>query len=447
MENTEHTKNSIYPEVYYVDPAAEQESQKIEESWVKQNMTKLCLGAFAVSTSISVGTGAGGEILEKTKDAAPELITALAASEAMWIGGAAIMLASAGSKIGNPLHIRSRWEEIKTSTYRGKGFKMGLHINTIGAVGTAGAIAGGAVATLPMETWPSAFAIAAVDLTATAALRAPLYKGIHDVRKNSDEIEASAEKQPKVSTRKATLDDIDRLADIDLLLFKSAYGEELPKKDEIVKTLTKRFSNNPDWMFVVELDGVVEGFTSAFKTHTPPKDFVSWEQSTADGTLDGKVKPDGEYVYVTNLTIKHEAVELGGEEMLLANLFANAIEDGVEQGYFASRMPYFKRWLEQRPEVDTAKDLAELADEYFNLRDEEGKRQDKQLRMYEDFGYKLERVVKDAFSDEASMDFGVVCVAEIPPKGLLKKIKPFRKTMAFALRQAAKRPKILNKVM
>lgn len=446
MENREPAKDIIYPKVYYVDPSVEQQAQ---ENWVKRNMTKLCLGAFAVSTGISVASGSGEEIVNKATDAAPEIGITLAATEVMWVGGAAIMLASAGHKIGNPLRIRSRWEEIKTSTYKGRGFKTGLNINTIGAVGAAGVIAGGAVTTLPVETWPSAFAVAAVDLTTTAALRAPLYKGIKDVRKKADESGVSSEKQPKISTRKATIDDIDRLADIDLLLFKSAYGEGLPEKQEVVDTLVKRFNNNPDWMFVVELDGVVEGFTSAFKTATPPKDFVSWEESTANGTLDNKVNPDGKYVYVTNLTIKHEAVELGGEEMLLANLFANGIEDGADYGYFVSRMPYFKRWLDQEAETTNRdeKHLYELAEEYFNLRNEEGKRQDKQLRMYEGFGYKLERVVENAFSDAASMDFGVICVAEVPPKGSLKKIKTIRKTMAFALRQIAKRPKILNKVM
>lgn len=443
MENREPTEEIIYPH----GPTVEQEAQTDEESWIKNNMTKLCLGAFAVSTGVSVAQGSGDEIIDNLSENFLELGVALGASEALWVGGAAMILASAGRKIGNPLTLKSRWEDVKLAIYEGEGFKKGLHVNAAGAVGAAGVVVGGAVTTMPTETWPAAFAFAAADLVQTVSVRIPIYKDMKENQKKAEEAH-NPEDEPTITTRKARIDDIDRLAEIDLLLFQSAYGEEPPQKQEVVETMTKRFNNNPDGMFVVELDGVVEGFTSAFPTGAPSKDFVSWEESTAKGTLDGKVDPNGKYVYVTNLTIKHEAVELGGEEMLLANLFANGMEDGAEYGYFVSRMPYFKRWMEESkivPRDDI--ELEKLAEQYFNLRNEEGKRQDKQLRMYEGFGYKLEQVVKNAFSDEASMDFGVICVAEVPPKGILKKITPVRKIMAFALRQAAKNPKILNRLM
>jgi hypothetical protein len=439
------------------DHLVEQEQAQGEvpqQGWLRRNMLKASAGAFALSTTVSIAAGSGEEIKEGALESAPWIATGLATSEAMFIGGAAVMLASAGKKIGNPLKIRSRWQEIRDNTYRGPIFRAGLHVNTIGAVGTAGTIAAGAATSLPPETWPAAFGLAAVDLAATAALRAPLYQGIREVKKKDSRKEGEtheAAKTPELKVREATLDDIDRLADIDLLLFKRAYGNKPPEKEGVVDMLTKRLENNPGWMLLAEVNGEIEGFVSAFRTNKPIEEFVSWEDSTADGTLEGRVDPDGKYGYVTNMTIKHEAVELGAEEMLLANLVAKGIEEGVEYAYFVSRMPHFKRWADEQIKfgaIDSVDEgnVQELAEKYFNLRNDDNKRYDPQLRMYESFGYKLEKLVGNAFEDDASYDFGVVCKAQISPNEAVRRIKPIRKAAAFALKQVAKRPKLIRRL-
>jgi hypothetical protein len=255
-------------------------------------------------------------------------------------------------------------------------------------------------------------------------------------------------KAPKLTVRHAKPEDISALADIDLLLFDKAYGTEKPEKQEIVDMLTKRLENAKDWMFVGELDGEIAGFVTAFRTNKSLENFVSCEDSTNHGTLEDRVDPDGKYVYVANMTIKHEAVEQGADTMLLANLFANAIRDGAEYGYFIARMPHFKRWLQaEGVDLGTA-DIQSLAEKYLELRrPEDNKRQDPQLRMYEDDGFKLKRMVPNAFEDDASMNYGVVFKAAIPPIETIKKIKPARLAIAALLRQAAKHPKLLEKVL
>ena len=253
-----------------------------------------------------------------------------------------------------------------------------------------------------------------------------------------------------MKVRQAKLEDIDRLADIDLDLFGKAYGDALPQKSEVVAMLTKRLVNNFGSMYVAEVDGVVEGFVTGFRTNVPYESFVSWEHSTADGTLDGKVDRDGRYGYVANMTIKHEAVVLGGEEMLLANLFASAIRDGLEYAYFVARMPHFKRWIEKQEKngngVTNDKTLQQHAEFYLEHRNQDGKRYDPQLRMYEGLGFQLKRMVADAFEDDASMNYGVVFTADVPPGAALKRIKPVRQLMSAGLRLAAKDPRILKKV-
>jgi hypothetical protein len=411
-----------------------------------RNKGKLSLSAFLGGTAVSLATNPLGEIASSVVHEAPWAIGGLAASEGMWIGGAAMMLAGAGKKIGNPFTIRSRWAEITRDIPDSQLVRSGLVVNTTGALGTAGIVAAGAVIALPPETWPGALALASVDATSTVAIRAGLFSVIQD-RKQTERLGSN-----KVTVRHAQAGDIDRLADIDLLLFDKAYGTDKPDKQEVVDMLTQRFNNNPGWMFVAEMNGEVEGFVTAFRTDKPIEKFVSWEDSTADGTLEGRVVPDGDYVYVANMTIKHEAVENGAEEMLLANLFANAIRDGVDYGYFVSRMPYFKRWLQKSMSDETIAGLSDeqkmaLATEYSELRRDDNKREDAQLRMYEGFGYRLVRLVANGSKDDASLDFGVVCKADIPPQNQkLKQIKPVRVAMSKALRQIAKNPKLLNKV-
>jgi hypothetical protein len=409
------------------------------QNWLKRNLFKLSAASFVGGVALESVIDPLSKLEHEIVDAAPWLLGGLAATEGAWIGGAAVMAVAAGQKVGNPLTIKSRFKEISSETVASNRFRQGLNINTVGAYGSAGIVAGGALAFLPPETWPGAIGIAAADVTLTKAARLGLYSGI----KQQKLTESSPD--PSVRVRHAKASDIDRLADIDLLLFDKAYGTKKPAKDEVVDGFSRRFNNAKDWMFVAEVNGAVEGFVTAFKTNQPIEEFESWEKCTANGTLDGKVDPNGKYVYVANMTIKHEAVKLGAEDMLLANLFANGIKDGVEYGYFISRMPHFKRWIESQELVPEKNDTDELAGAYLNLRRDNGKRYDPQLSMYENYGYKMQQLVAGAFEDDASLNYGVLFKADVPPSGLLKKIGLVRTLMSSGLRQIAKRPKLLRK--
>lgn len=454
MNNFDHQSNGsplsneLSPIEHVGDPSNQLDEQQ-QPNWLRRNMFKLSAGAFLGGTAITLATNPLAEIESDVVQAAPWAAAGIVLTESLWVGGAAVMAAAAGKKIGNPFKLRSRWNDISNDVVSNKAFQAGLAINTTGAIGTAGVVVAGVTTSLPVETWPGGIGIAAADILGTIAIRGGLFSEVRKSRKSENSHEKLSK---KVKVRQAEIDDIDRLADIDLLLFDKAYGQEKPDKQEVVDMLTKRFENNPGWMFVAEMDGEIEGFVTAFKTSKPLEEFVSWEDSTANGTLDGKVDSNGSFVYVANMTIKHEAVVNGAEEMLLANLFANSIRDGVEYGYFISRMPYFRRWLEADMSPEELKSLdaddeLKLALDYSNLRDEDGKLIDKQLKMYEGLGYSLVRTVANGSEDDASLNFGVLCRANIPPANEhLKKIRLVRIMMAGALRQIAKKPKILQKV-
>jgi hypothetical protein len=418
---------------------------------IRKYVARTALGLLAVGGVTALATQPG-KVLKEIEEAAPITVPGLIGSEVVWDVGLGMMVVGAGKNIGNPLTLRKRWGEVGDKAINSSLTKAGLTINTLGALATTGFIVYGGTKLSP-DLWPGVAGVASLDLVSTVALRAPLVLAMKNSSarlSNPADVDKKPEKirKPSVKVRVATLEDIDRLADIDLQLWRKAYGQDIPPHEEVTEMLKKRYLNNPDWMFVSEVDDKVEGFVSGFRTNTPLEDFVSWEESTANGTLDGKVNPEGKYGYVTNMTIKLEAVKLGAENMLLANLFAKGIESGLEYAYFISRVPSFKRWLkrnEKEPTNDT--DLQHLAEEYVETKRRDGTRRDPELRIYEKLGYSLERTVANAFQDDASLNFGVICKAEVPPTNKLKNIKTARLAYATLVRQVARYPRLLEKII
>ncbi|GAC1388088.1 MAG: hypothetical protein NVS1B7_7640 [Candidatus Saccharimonadales bacterium] len=417
-----------------------------EQSWLKRHMLKISVGAFVVGNLFSPINST----LAKVEHNAPWAISGALGSEAIWIAGAGLMAFGTGKKIGNPLTLRSRWATLKQETVNNGFFKTGLLVNSIGALGTAGVVASGAVLALPPESWPGALGIAAADIAGTIAIRKGIYNSLSANNRTTNH-------KPHVKVRQATLDDTERLADIDLKRFSGAYGESLPTKESVIENFKLRLQNSRGWMFVAEVDGQVEGFITAFRTNKAIDTFQSWEDSTANGTLTDKVDPKGKYGYIVNLTMNPKATETGADLSTMANVLAKGISEGLEYGYFVSRMPFFRRWINRKitkgelPADLHGIQLNKSALEYFNqtVKNKDGKtvRLDYELRMYEQSGFKLERVVPDAFEDHKSMNYGVVCKTDVTPNNLLmRKSKTARKLMSAGLKLIAKNPKLLKKV-
>ncbi len=267
--------------------------------------------------------------------------------------------------------------------------------------------------------------------------------------------EAVAAKE-KVRTRHATPEDLDRIVALDRKMFRSAYGEAIPSVEEVKSMMSQRLANIENgggWMRVVEVDGEIEGFITGFKTNKPEDKFVSWEDSTADGTLNGKIDPDGDYVYICNLTVGPKAQKHSGTEMLVAQILGEAISDGgVKYGYFESRMPLFRSWLknELAKEGTRPSDLSEeamhaKAQKYVDMpeKDKEGNtnRRDRLLTYYEGMGMKKGSLVPGAFKDPASHDYGVVFLAPVPQLRW-----PINVVAGKLLKMAAKFPRIAAKI-
>lgn len=435
--------------------------EKKEPGWFQQHRRTIALGALAVAAvgaevALTHISGVSpDDIVSKVERNAPWMLAGLAVSEGLWIGGAVIAALGAGVEVGNPLTIRQRWDEIRSTVAYNPVYRFGMYMNGLGALGTAGILAVATGTTLPPEAWPIPAAVIASDVAQTVATRRFLLPGTAHTTAGKREFR----KERDVTIRRATLDDIYSLADLDLRLFEGAYGEEPPTHGEVVSMFTRRFVNNPDGMFVAVVNGEIKGFVTAFLTNKPIEDFKSWEDSTANGTLDGRVDPHGKYLYVTNLTMDTHGTG-NALDSLLASAFAMGIEHGVEYGYFCSRMPGFRRWATARAEelgveVPNGEELDIWANEYTHLtRTVKSKRGvqvrplDRQLSFYTGLGLELTHAVPNAFEDYDSMNYQVPVKAHVPGFAAWSRhIKPARIAIAAGLREVARHPKVLAKVL
>jgi hypothetical protein len=231
------------------------------------------------------------------------------------------------------------------------------------------------------------------------------------------------ESAPKFSVRPATLADIDAIVDVDVRAFDSVYREYDTDSDTWRAEMRDKFVGRlqkvgGEWMPVLERDGKVVGVITCCPTSKEPSDFVSWEKTTDDGTLETTYDPNGKNVYVVSLSVLPEGS--AAKDMLFINQMGKLLREGYEKGFFESRMPQFRSWATARAaqegndiEAYSKPQLDEMAEEYFGLRIDKKDKSvpyDSLLRLYERVGCKLLKVVPDAYLDEPSMNYGVVCV-------------------------------------
>lgn len=165
-------------------PSSEEKPEKTKtkktKEFLNKHSTKLLLGAAAVSFALTVVANPFEQTKDEVIDAAPWVGGGLFLSEAMWIGGAAMMLTSVGDKVKNPLKIRKKLPELAKKANSSKLFKSGFYINTAGAVGSATVISAGVVDKLPFHSW-GLLGLAVADLGVTIAVRKAILRGIKKV--------------------------------------------------------------------------------------------------------------------------------------------------------------------------------------------------------------------------------------------------------------------------
>lgn len=261
--------------------------------------------------------------------------------------------------------------------------------------------------------------------------------------------------------RAATEADIDTLVEVDIAAFDSVYREYDTDTEKLREELKEKFAGRlekvgGDWIQVFERDGQIAGFIACCPTNKTPEEFESWEQTTDNGTLETTYDPNGKYIYVVSLSMIPEGSSIKGQNMLFGDQIGKFIQEGYEQAFFESRVPGLRLWVARQCR-EKGKDVAELSDAerdelanaYFGLKTEvNGKEvpKDRLLRMYDSIGCDLIKIVPNAYRDEPSMDYGVVCVFRNPLPEFLRKNRLASKAIGSVIRFAANSRKLSERL-
>lgn len=248
--------------------------------------------------------------------------------------------------------------------------------------------------------------------------------------------------------------DIPALLEIEFDRYSTLYSEMPDKKNEVRSRFEKRLSIAREWTWVLEQNGEVVGFITGQPTSSEPSEFKSWEESTNNGTLEGKFFPEGKNVYVVNLDVKRSATKHNGQYLLMAYLGAAAVRQGKEKVVFESRMPGFRDWIYNSENISpnewnnmSAENKLRKAEVYVSLTTiVNGKEvlHDRLLRFYEGSGFTFVKVYPNAFEDVESLNFGVLCVGFNPVPTRLR-LKPINHVVAWLFEILGKNQRMLER--
>jgi hypothetical protein len=271
--------------------------------------------------------------------------------------------------------------------------------------------------------------------------------------------------EPKFGIRPSTAEDIDAMVEIDMRAFSKVYAGYETTEDQQREHLREMFAGRFDmiggkWMPVVTQrneagEDEVVGFMHCCPTNKEPSKFVSWEETTNNGKLDTLYDEDGKNVYVVSLSMDPKVKGQRGQNSLFMQQIGTFIGEGMDTAFFESRMPGLRGWVERRcrteerdiETLDEAEKLA-LAQEYFSsTRTRKGKEVplDSLLKVYAGAGCNLLQVLPDAYKDEPSMNFGVLCTFENPLPDWARKSRLLSGAIGGVMKLAAKSSWITRK--
>jgi len=134
------------------------------KSWYQRHKVKLAVGAGAISLAAPVAFQQVEEMIDAVVESAHWAAPGMSVAFAAYAGGAALMLAAAGSKIRNPFKIHLEFSRLRKAQ-GSRTMQAGFLTNAAGAYGLGG-IEFAAVLNLPPSSW-GLLAIPAADLALT----------------------------------------------------------------------------------------------------------------------------------------------------------------------------------------------------------------------------------------------------------------------------------------
>jgi hypothetical protein len=226
----------------------------------------------------------------------------------------------------------------------------------------------------------------------------------------------------KIRYRLATEKDIGGILEVEKERYDTLYGEQFGKWGKMEHTFNRRLQNIPKWFWVAEHKNIILGSISALPTDKNCDEFNNWEESTNYGTLDSRVNYEGSNIYVVNLDVKKSWTKKGVQYRLMGLLAEKMIKEGKELLFFESRIPDFRNWVDEKislkewNKLDSTKQT-KLAQEYCNAEKIVGGEKrplDRLISFYVRSGFTPDRLVREAFQDGESLNYGIIFKAENP---------------------------------
>lgn len=175
--------------------------------------------------------------------------------------------------------------------------------------------------------------------------------------------------------RMAELKDLGAIMEIEKRY--AAQGEGVAASKENMEMRIKLLNQKtPGWFWVAEYENKVVGYMIAQPTDIKPEEITGWNDHTNSGDLSGSYKPNGENISIVSLAVLEDAPEGTSDFLVLESYIAWAAA-GKKLYLFTSEMPGFAK-ANQETEI--------TAEEYWQLKNDNGAPLDWMLRIYYEMG-------------------------------------------------------------
>jgi len=180
-------------------------------------------------------------------------------------------------------------------------------------------------------------------------------------------------------------------------LEKDIWGEEIGSSDTIVKAPISIF---PAGYFVAEVNGQLAGSLATmildWDPHHPPQ---TWEQVTSGGQLTNH-QTEGNALYGVQLGVVNQFQGMNVRKLLLQRGKELTIHLELDLLFFGARLPSYHKYSG----IDVL--------EYIERRDDQGRRIETELQLFEESGFVIDTVLPEymsgKYADPESCNFGVL---------------------------------------
>lgn len=220
----------------------------------------------------------------------------------------------------------------------------------------------------------------------------------------------------KINFRQAEIRDLAELVELE----KKVWKENAAGEDKILS----RLLSFPEGNIVALYQEKIVGYVSfEYVDNLAKKDKFTWSDVTDNGYIKNSHRATGKYVYGLNLSVHHS---MNGQNLgtaLVLQVWADMIKKNKRGTFVGSRLPGFRNYKKHHPET--------TAEAYVALK-RNGKPRDYELKLYQQEGLRIIKVLPNYFPDPPSLDYGVLVYRSNPFYNW-----PFKRLWAWAIKKIA----------